>query len=112
MAKNKKEEKKNLKEWFVKNIILPNNEIIDKPGFIMQQFNEKDTSAFLREMLFPEKLLADIELKAAKKYGTRGREALYKANAGDTAMQKAQCFRCAANHLTKIFCPFLMFFAR
>ena len=63
----------------MENIILPNNEIIDKPGFIMQQFNEKDTSAFLREMLFPEKLLADIEAQAAKKYGNKGREALYKA---------------------------------
>lgn len=70
---------KKLKDWFLKNIILPNNEVIDKAGFILQQFNERDTSAFLREMLFPEKMLADIEQQVAKKYGDKGRQALYRA---------------------------------
>ncbi len=70
---------KKIKDWFVKNILLPNNEVIDKPGCILQQFNEQDKQAFLREMLFPETVLAQIESTVSKKYGKRGRDAIYKA---------------------------------
>lgn len=75
----KKQKQGELKDWFMKNIILPNNEIIDKAGFIIYQFNEKDKNAFMREMLFPELLLADIEKRIRKTTNKKDDLALYRA---------------------------------
>ena len=72
-------EKKRIKSWFMQNIILPNNEIIDKPGFIIYQFNEQDKNAFMREVLVPETILADIESRAVREFGEKGHRALYRA---------------------------------
>src|SRR3989338_6942112 len=73
------DDKERIKKWFMKNVILPNNEIIDKPGFIVYQFNAKAKQAYMREMLFPETILANIEKETAKKYKEKGRRALYRA---------------------------------
>ncbi|MEW6748101.1 MAG: hypothetical protein AB1295_00125 [Candidatus Micrarchaeota archaeon] len=70
---------KRLKSWFMKNIILPNNEIIDKPGFIIYQFQEKGKNSFMREILFPELMLADIESRAHRLAGKKADLALYRA---------------------------------
>lgn len=76
MTKKTTERQKKTKEWFVKNIILPNNEIIDKPGFIVYQFEVKGKNAFMREILFPEEMLSCIETKTKEKLGA---DALYRA---------------------------------
>lgn len=79
MAKAPSKEQKKTKQWFIKNIILPNNEIIDKPGFILYQFEVKGKNAFMREILFPEKMLSCIETQIKEKQGEKGVSALYRA---------------------------------
>jgi len=71
--------KRNLKSWFMKNIVLPNNETIDKPGFIIYQFQARERNAFMREILFPEKMLAAIEVEAHRAQGKKADRALYRA---------------------------------
>ncbi len=65
--------------WFIKNIIVPKREIIDKPGFIITTFTENDTVTFLREVFLPEKLFEMIENKIVEKYGNQGKQVLYSA---------------------------------
>jgi len=65
--------------WFIKNIIVPKREIIDKPGFIITTFTEHDTTTFLREIFLPEKLFEMIENKIVEKYGNQGKQVLYSA---------------------------------
>ncbi|MEW5996763.1 MAG: hypothetical protein AB1657_04170 [Candidatus Micrarchaeota archaeon] len=72
-------EKKRIRSWFMKNIILPNNEIIDKPGYIVYRFGSKKKNCYLREVLMPESMLAGIETAFAEKYGKEGRKAVYVA---------------------------------
>lgn len=67
------------KSWFMKHIILPNNEIIDKPGYIVSKYSGKGTRCYVREVLFPEKVLAKIESEAAARMGDDGRKAIYAA---------------------------------
>ena len=74
-----KEGKEGTKAWFMKNIILPNNEIIDKPGYIVSKYVGKGTRCYVREVLFPEKVLAVIESEAATRLGDAGRKAVYAA---------------------------------
>ena len=68
-----------IKDWFMKNIILPNNEIIDKPGYVISQYVGAETPCYVREVFFPEVLLANIEKEFVKRFGREGKEALYKA---------------------------------
>jgi len=65
--------------WFIKNIIVPKREIIDKPGFIITTFTEHDTVTFLREIFLPEKLFEMIENKIVENYGNPGKQVLYSA---------------------------------
>ena len=76
---DKKVDKEGSKAWFMKNIILPNNEIIDKPGYIVSKYVGKGTRCYVREVLFPEKVLSVIESEAAKALGDEGRKAVYTA---------------------------------
>jgi len=65
--------------WFMKNIILPNNEIIDKPGYVISRYAGKGTRCFVREVFFPELVISEIERRVIKRYGDRGRKAVYSA---------------------------------
>jgi predicted hydrocarbon binding protein len=79
MAKNPSNKKKDLKSWFMKNIILPNNEIIDKPGYIVSKYSGKGTRCYVREVLFPEKVIAKIETDADSGLGDDGLKQVYAA---------------------------------
>jgi hypothetical protein len=65
--------------WWIKNILLPQREIIDKPGFIATTFTEHKRTTYLREFFLSEQLFEFIENKIVEKYGDNGRQALYSA---------------------------------
>ncbi len=65
--------------WWIKNILLPQREIIDKPGFIVTTFTEHKRTTYLREFFLSEQLFEFIENKIVEKYGDNGRQALYSA---------------------------------
>lgn len=65
--------------WWIQNVIIPRQEIIDKPGFVVTTFTEKKFTTYLREFFIPEKLFEIIENKIVEKYEERGRQALYSA---------------------------------
>jgi len=71
--------KDNIVRWFIKNVVMPRQEIIDKPGFIVCQFTEKGKETYLRELIVSESLFAQIETEFIKKFGDKGRQALYSA---------------------------------
>lgn len=71
---------KKVSDWFMKNIILPNNEVIDTPGYVaIEQFSKETGKFYLREVFLPEMLLAEVESAIAKKFGDAGIEAIYRA---------------------------------
>ncbi len=63
--------------WFIKNILIPRMEIIDHPGFIILRFTDKGKEVYLRELFFPESLLVELERNVVRKYGEKGKQALY-----------------------------------
>lgn len=65
--------------WFLRNIMLPRIEDIENPGFIVLRLAGKKSETYLRELMFPEDLLASIEKKAVSKYGETGKQAMYSA---------------------------------
>lgn len=65
--------------WFIKSIVMPKQEIMDTPGFIVSKFAEKGSTVYLRELWIPESLLVDVEKEIVKKFGDKGRQALYSA---------------------------------
>jgi predicted hydrocarbon binding protein len=65
--------------WFIKNIVVPRREIIDKPGFIVTTFTEHSTHTYLRELLIPEQLFELIENKIIRELGDIGKQTLYSA---------------------------------
>jgi hypothetical protein len=65
--------------WWIQNIIIPRQEIIDKPGFVVTTFTEKKFITYLREFFIPEKLFEVIENRIVEKYGDQGRQTLYSA---------------------------------
>lgn len=65
--------------WFIKNIVGPSREIIDKPGFIVTTFTEHSTHTYLRELLIPELLFELIENKIIQEFGDIGKQTLYSA---------------------------------
>lgn len=71
--------KDGLVRWFIRNIIIPKQEIIDKPGFVVTQFAEKGKQVYLRELFYPESLYIDFEKAVVAKYGDQGRQVLYSA---------------------------------
>ena len=72
-------EKNRVKLWFLKNIILPNNEVMDKPGYVISKYVGAKTLCYIREVFFPELIIANIEKNAVEKFGKKGKEALYEA---------------------------------
>jgi len=71
---------------FIKNIIIPRNEIIDTPGFIILKISMQKEVANIRELLLPESMFAEIESEIIKKYKNKGENALYSTG-------KKFCFR-------------------
>lgn len=71
--------KDRLFSWFIKNILLPKIEIIDKPGFIIDAFTDKNNETYLRDIFIEEQLFSIIEKRIVEWYGNRGRQALYSA---------------------------------
>jgi hypothetical protein len=65
--------------WFIQHVIIPRREIIDKPGFVVTTFTEKNQTTYLREFFLPEPLLEIIENKIVQNYGEQGKQALYSA---------------------------------
>ena len=65
--------------WFIKNIVMPRQEIMDTPGFIVSKFAEKGTTVYLRALWLPESLFVDIEKEMVEKFNDEGRQALYSA---------------------------------
>lgn len=72
-------DKKSINSWFMKNIILPNNEIIDKPGYVVYLLGSKKRNCHLREVFLPESVISGIESAFSKKYGKAGEKAVYSA---------------------------------
>lgn len=65
--------------WFLEKILIPGNEIVNKPGYIVTKVTDAKTTIYLREICFFEDVLIDLEKEICKKYGKKGRLALYKA---------------------------------
>lgn len=65
--------------WFLQNIVMPQIEIIDKPGFVATKLDQNGSAVFYRDVFVPEQLLVDIENKISEKYGEKGKQALYSA---------------------------------
>jgi hypothetical protein len=65
--------------WILKNLILPNNEIIDKPGYVISKYAGKGTDCYVREVFFPEAVLSALEDRIISLHGEKGRTAIYEA---------------------------------
>jgi hypothetical protein len=65
--------------WYIQNVVMPGRIILDKPGFIVTTFTEKNVTTYLRELFFSEQLLESIEKSIAQQYGEPGKKALYSA---------------------------------
>ncbi|MEW5955926.1 MAG: hypothetical protein AB1626_05335 [Candidatus Micrarchaeota archaeon] len=63
--------------WFVRNVLLPRWEVIDKPGFVLAPVVERGSSALTRDVFIPETLLVNVENAFKKKFGGAGEAALY-----------------------------------
>jgi hypothetical protein len=61
--------------WFIRNLILPKTEIIDKPGFIVTDSGNIQ----LRELLIPESLIMRLEQEIISNYALEGKQVLYSA---------------------------------
>ncbi|MBN2065453.1 MAG: hypothetical protein JW771_01415 [Candidatus Thermoplasmatota archaeon] len=65
--------------WWIQNIVIPKREIIDKPGFVITTFTEKNQITYLRDIFIAEHLFELIETKTVENYGEKGKQALYSA---------------------------------
>lgn len=64
-------------DWFIQKVLIPSNEVLDKPGFIITRFSDKGGKVFFRELFLPEQIFSDFEKKVVKKYGEAGKRGLY-----------------------------------
>ncbi len=71
--------KDNVVEWFIKSVIIPQQEIMDKPGFVFTKVTNPDRVLLLREVFLSEKIFSELEKQIVKKYGAVGIKALYTA---------------------------------
>ncbi len=62
--------------WFIKNVIIPRHEIIDNPGFVLMKPFSKGQYQ-IRQAVFPESLLIDLENEISTRYGRKGEQTLY-----------------------------------
>ncbi|RKX90949.1 MAG: hypothetical protein DRP84_12360 [Spirochaetes bacterium] len=69
--------KDSLVRWFIRNILLPKNEIIDKPGFIIFTLSSKIGRVDLREILLPETIFIKLENETINHFNGKGAQLLY-----------------------------------
>ncbi len=65
--------------WYIRNVILPRREIIDKPGFIITSLGGGHQPIHLRDLFLSEFLFELIENNIVQHYDIKGRQALYSA---------------------------------
>jgi len=65
--------------WFIKNVVMPRQEVMNNPGFIVSQFGEKGKRVYLRALWLPESLFVEMEKAMVGKFGDAGRQVLYSA---------------------------------
>ncbi len=63
--------------WFIRNIVIPRMEIIDKPGFIICKVTGERGETHLRELFLPEQLCSIFENEIVKKDEKQGHAMLY-----------------------------------
>ncbi len=63
--------------WFVNNIVVPNVEKIDNPGFITIITTTGKEKFDIRELFLPEDLFNNLEKEIKTKFGKRGEHVLY-----------------------------------
>ncbi len=64
---------------FIQYFVITRGEVIDQPGFILCRFTSGSYDISLREFVFPESLFCELESAIVKKYGDKGKQALYSA---------------------------------
>ena len=65
--------------WFLQNVIIPRQEIIDKPGFLVTTISEKNQKAYMRDLLLSEGFFEKLEKRVVDQYKDLGRQTLYSA---------------------------------
>ncbi len=65
--------------WYIKNILMPNLIIIDKPGFFIAKFSSKNKVAYRRQLFMSEDILSGMEKKLINKYDRKAKQVLYSA---------------------------------
>lgn len=65
--------------WFIRNIIIPRNEIINNPGFIVLKLSVEKEETSLREILIPEYIISELEKIIVEKHKNKGKQVLYSA---------------------------------
>jgi len=64
--------------WYIRKILVPKIEEIDKPGFVMENLaRARLMNIVLRQVFLPEKILIDLEEKMVKKFDNVGKNVLY-----------------------------------
>ncbi len=64
--------------WFIRNIVIPETEIIKHPAFIICRVSEKKESTYLRELFLPEGLYWRLEKEIVNEIEKEGHQVLYK----------------------------------
>jgi hypothetical protein len=62
--------------WFVKEYIIPNAQVLDKPGFIVFNISGRNPLT-VRQTIVPENLFTTLEKKCIEQMGTEGKKLLY-----------------------------------
>jgi len=65
--------------WFIRNIIIPRQEVMDKPGFLITKVTDKSGTIFVRELFISESFIENLEASVVEKFGEKGRDRLYAA---------------------------------
>jgi len=68
--------KDEISSWFLRNVVIPALEIIDRPGFIVMKPFIRG-SVYSRQILMPESFLINLENRISEKYGDKGKQVLY-----------------------------------
>lgn len=64
--------------WFVREYVIPNAQVLDKPGFVIFNISGK-TPIRARQVIVPEQLFVNIENECIDKLGDNGKKLLYSA---------------------------------
>ncbi|MBN1860306.1 MAG: hypothetical protein JW840_02470 [Candidatus Thermoplasmatota archaeon] len=64
--------------WYLNNVLIPRMEEINYPGYVFADFAKCGKSNLLRELFLPESLFVNLERNIIRRFGTKGRELLYR----------------------------------